>query len=240
MTQVIPRTSAPRLEASCIHSRSAAECSARRAGTSTSSIASMYPALATAPRATATVMGITAISDTKLFDAERKNSRFMMVLAGTALAGAGLAQTSAHQSLPNYQGGNVTVQLRPIFAPPSLLRLIILSKVIVDGTVVGALPTITTSRSPGIRPNLETHSIVAVNSLFLGSIPGGSADILIAQVGGVSGNWNITAKGDPLLLPGERYIFFLVSDEREELPNTSGTPRYATVGIWSGRLKVTD
>jgi hypothetical protein len=54
------------------------------------------------------------------------------------------------------------------------------------------------------------------------------------------GNWNFSVAGDTLLLPGERYIFFLVSDERKELPNTSGMPRYAVTGMWTGKVKVTN
>jgi len=70
-------------------------------------------------------------------------------------------------------------------------------------------------------------------------VPNSSANILLAQLGGTSGNWNITAKGDPVVASGERYILFLVSDERSGLPNTSGMPRYAVTGVWSGKGRVT-
>lgn len=109
---------------------------------------------------------------------------------------------------------------------------------IVDGTVSLNEPAINTSKD---RNNhiVETHSLIAVNSVINGTVPGNSANILLAQAGGRLGDWNETAPDDPLVLPGERYILFLVPDERRSLPNTAGVPRYAAVGIRAGRVKVT-
>jgi hypothetical protein len=78
-----------------------------------------------------------------------------------------------------------------------------------------------------------------VNSVFAGSVPGNAGTILVAQAGGKWNNWDISVKGDPLFSPGDRYILFLVPDERPSLPNVSGMPRYAVVGVWSGRVNIT-
>ncbi len=54
------------------------------------------------------------------------------------------------------------------------------------------------------------------------------------------GAQNFSVMGDPLVRPGERYILFLIPDVRQELPSTSGMPRYAVTGVWSGKAKVTN
>jgi len=102
------------------------------------------------------------------------------------------------------------------------------------------MPVLNTNKDPNAPPHLETHSIVAVNAVLSGTVPNSSANILVAEIGGQTGNWNFSVKGDALVSPGERYIFFLLSDEREELPNTSGMPRYAVTGVWAGKVKVTN
>jgi len=158
----------------------------------------------------------------------------LAVLLGRSIC---LAQTSAHRPL-NVDGGTVVVRVSPTTSPSTLLQLIQKSPLILDGTVVSLMPTVTTS-SGTVTPKLETHAIVAVREVLRGTVPNSSANILLAQVGGTSGKWDISAKGDPIVAPGERYILFLVSDERSELPNTSGMPRYAATGVWSGKVSVT-
>lgn len=102
------------------------------------------------------------------------------------------------------------------------------------------MPVLNTNHDPNAPPHLETHSVVAVNTVLSGTVPSSSAKILVAQIGGQMGNWNFSVAGDTLVSPGERYMFFLVSDERKELPNTSGMHRYAVTGIWTGKVKVTN
>lgn len=72
----------------------------------------------------------------------------------------------------------------------------------------------------------------------MGAIPNSSANIVLAQVGGQAGDQSVSALGDPLVSPGERYILFLSPDIRKKLPNLSGMPRYVPVGIWSGKVRV--
>jgi hypothetical protein len=150
-----------------------------------------------------------------------------------------LAQTSAQRPLfPN--SGTAVIQVTPTVSPTSLLHLIRASSLIVDGTVNSLLPVIDTRHDPDAAPNLETHAVVAVNAVLSGAVPNSSANILIAQSGGQMGNWNFSVAGDPLVSPGERYILFLIPDVRPELPNTSGMPRFAVTGVWTGKAKVTN
>ena len=50
----------------------------------------------------------------------------------------------------------------------------------------------------------------------------------------------VAIQDNPLVKAGEEYILFLVNDNRASLPNTSGSPRYVTVGSWSGKAKITE
>jgi hypothetical protein len=71
-----------------------------------------------------------------------------------------------------------------------------------------------------------------------GKVPNGAASILLAEVGGATGQVTVTAVDDPVVQPGEEYVFFLLRDERPALPNTSGMPRYAVLGAWAGKVRV--
>lgn len=161
-----------------------------------------------------------------------------IVIAGLLVSAVSvLAQTSAQR--PLFQnGGAVVVHVTPTVSPTSLLQLIRASSLIVDGTVSSVLPAINTRQDPNAAPRLETHSMIAVNAILSGAVPNSSANILVAQIGGHMGSWDISVAGDALLLPGERYILFLVPDMRQELPNTSGIPRFAVTGVWAGKVKV--
>ena len=121
----------------------------------------------------------------------------------------------------------------------SLLQLIQMSRLIVDATVLSRLPTVDTSRNPQ-HPVLLTDSVMAVHAVLAGTIPNGSADIVIEQTGGDFGDWHMEAEGDPLVSAGERYILSLIPDDRPEPPNTTGLPRYGVLGVWSGKIKVSD
>lgn len=163
--------------------------------------------------------------------------RIGVALLGMSAATA-FAQTSAQRTIPGTGGAEVLL-VDPVASPRTLLQLIRASSVIVDGTVSGLLTVINTREGPG-APRLETHSIVAVNAVLYGRVPNGSANLLMAQIGGRLGDRSVSAEGDPLVLPGERYVLFLVPDARRELPNRTGMPRYAVTGVWSGKAKIVD
>jgi hypothetical protein len=133
---------------------------------------------------------------------------------------------------------------------PSLDQLIRMPELIVDGTVTSVLPSISTNPDPDI-PAIETASVVSISEVLLRlergadgltrlteTLPAGRSTILLAQVGGKAGKWDVTVPDDPLLTRGERYVLFLDSDDRKQPPNASGAPRYLAVGAWSGRVRV--
>ena len=163
------------------------------------------------------------------------NSEFSIMSLALCSVSA-LAQTSLQQQ-PVRKPGAVVVQVEPLAQPRSLLDLIRMSGLIVDGTVSSVLTPV--NGSPNQRtPTIETDSVIAVNAVFAGAVPRNSAYIVIEQVGGKVDQWDVTAAGDPLVAPGERYFLFLNPDNRKDLPNSSGMPRYAVTGVWSGKAKV--
>ncbi len=151
-------------------------------------------------------------------------------------AASAAAQTSAQRPLLGGAGA-VVMDVAPTASPTTLVQLVRASIVIVDGTVSSLLPAINTSQNADAL-RLETHSIIAVNAVLSGSVLNNSANILMAQIGGQTGSRSLSVAGDPMVLQGERYILFLVPDVRRELPNTSGMPRYAVTGVWSGKAKI--
>jgi len=136
-------------------------------------------------------------------------------------------------------GWRLKFHATPTFNPRSLLDFVRQSTLIIDGTVKTVLPPIDTSQDH-IRPGIETHSIVSVTEILAGSIANKSANILLAQWGGELGKWAIEVEDDPLVTVGKRYILFLNPDERKELPNTSGIPRFAVIGVSSGKVDITN
>lgn len=150
---------------------------------------------------------------------------------------------------PYPPGGKVTVDAHLREAVVSLDQLIIMSQLIVDGTVTAVLPSISRNPNPDI-PAVETDSRVVITEVLLRldrapdgltllseTLPG-TDTILLAQEGGKAGKWDVDVPADPLVKQGERYILFLHADDRKEPPNTSGLPRYYAVGAWSGKAKV--
>jgi hypothetical protein len=139
------------------------------------------------------------------------------------------------------QPGNMSLFVEPRLVPTSLLDLIRKSELIIDGTVLTPMPSVDTRKiadqSSG-PPLLETDSVITVNQVIAGEVPGGATTIALAQSGGKLGKWNITVPEDPLVVTGERYILFLNADTRKNAPSSSGLSRYSVLGIWSGKFKV--
>jgi hypothetical protein len=136
---------------------------------------------------------------------------------------------------------NLRVLVDPATSPSDLLDLIRHSKVILDGRIQSLLPTVDISRktNPVLgSPVLETDVVVNVDTVFFGTIPNNSGNIVIPQSGGDLGKWHTSVPQDPLVVPGERYIFFLTQDYRKSVPNPTGLPRYWAVGVWAGKFKV--
>ena len=118
----------------------------------------------------------------------------------------------------------------------SLSHLIQISELILVGTVVNVLPA--THISPSNWEVIETTSLISVNEVLWGTLPVGTKTISISQLGGRVEPCALLIPDDPLLKLGEDYVLFLWADNRAIPPNTTGAPRYATVGVWSGKVKV--
>jgi hypothetical protein len=123
---------------------------------------------------------------------------------------------------------------------PSVGELIRLSDLIVDGTVVSVGPAVRLDQE-SVIPNIETDSVISV-SLTLRDIfskkRSPAAQIVLIQTGGKWQDWDIQPRGVPQVQPGERYIFFLDQVCGAVRWNPSALPRYASVGVSAGLLKV--
>ena len=120
----------------------------------------------------------------------------------------------------------------------SLEQLVRISDLIVVGTVAKVLPsTLINPNNPSLP---ETTSLISVNEVVWGTLPLGTNTISISELGGRVEPCGLVIADNPLVKLGEEYVFFLFADKRNVPPNTSGSPRYTTVGAWSGKAKITD
>jgi hypothetical protein len=140
------------------------------------------------------------------------------------------------QIIPGQQSGPVTVIVTPIDAPTSLEDLTKKADLIVDGTVATVLPS--NSLSPMNPYSIETDSLITVRRVLGGTLDSPNRTLAIAQIGGRIGSAESVVQDDPLLKPGDRYIFFLQPDGRTTVANASGSPRYVVLGVWSGKAKI--
>jgi hypothetical protein len=169
----------------------------------------------------------------------RKQISITVLLASSTV---GLAQTSGDwtktlNSLNSCPGGGGTAIIDTI-AVPSLDKLVRLSDLIVVGSVVNVLPGFT--RDSSHVTSIETDSLVSVTQTLWGTIPISAGPILLFQLSGTVGSCTITVPDDPLVKSGEQYVLFLVADNRKQVPNSSGVPRYSAIGVWSGKAKIVD
>ena len=133
--------------------------------------------------------------------------------------------------------GRLMVHSHPREEVASLETLVVMSKLIVIGTVGSAMPAVDTSPNPD-APEVETHAAFAVEKVLWGALPKGVNTIYIAQQGGKAGKWDVVPVEDPLLQPGERFILFLAPDDRKMTFSFSSVPRYYTVGAYAGRVAI--
>jgi hypothetical protein len=142
---------------------------------------------------------------------------------------AGRRATSQGDIDPGCKSSTIIIETRG--SPSGLIDAIRRSNVILDGTVSSLLP----SASVGI--SLETGAAINVATVFKGTVPANADTTLLAQMGGRMGNCKVTIHHDTLVVPGERYILFLIPDTRTAVPNTSGLARYWPIGL-SGKVRV--
>jgi hypothetical protein len=152
------------------------------------------------------------------------------ILLGTFLIYAVLTTNGRAQSATPPCVGSVNVDaMRPL----SLDSLVRASQVIVVGTVAEVYPP------ANIDPQhlqIQTESLISVDQLILGSLSGKT--IALAQMGGKIPPYNWTVAGDPVVQKDERYVLFLYSDNRPLPPSPTGRPRFTTVGVGVGQVKI--
>jgi hypothetical protein len=134
--------------------------------------------------------------------------------------------------------------IHPHSAEPvgSFDQLIKMAYLIIDGTVASTLPTVISDLSqPG---HVETDSIISIGQVIFGS-PVAPGQLLLVEVGGKQGKWDVSFEGDPLVKKGERYIFFLEPDLRKNIVNATGilpdintAPRYYAIDHANGKVLV--
>lgn len=168
------------------------------------------------------------------------NMSILKIVVAALIFFTSLLSAQSNAGRPRYpKEGKVILHLEPVNLGRSLNELMVGSTLIVDATVTSVLPPINMSSTESRpMPMVETHSVVTIGSILKGSVPKAAATILVAQIGGQAGGWDVSVDGDTPLERGERYILFLQPDERKEPSNTSGLPRYSVVGIWAGKAKI--
>jgi hypothetical protein len=122
--------------------------------------------------------------------------------------------------------------LPPGYIPESMDRLVKSSQLIIDGTVES-----TSVRKSGTR-SLETDAVIKITRTLKGAER--SDHIVVAQVGGVVGDFRWLPEQYSLFSRGDRYLLFLTAEERVNLnlPVVQNAPRYAITGAWGGLFKV--
>jgi hypothetical protein len=161
------------------------------------------------------------------------------------LTGIFIGATSAYGQAPAARrtgsvdpclGGGGTGILETIIVA-SLERLVRMSDLILVGTVANVLPA--THMSASNWDSIETTSLISVNEVLRGTLADGTKTISISQLGGqVEPCGGLLIPDDPLFKLGEDYVLFLWADNRAIPPNTTGAPRYSSVGVWSGKAKI--
>lgn len=116
-----------------------------------------------------------------------------------------------------------------------LYELANVADLIVVGTVASVLPAFAASDHANI---VWTDSLISVKQVVHGAEP--STTIALTQLGGKAGPCSLIIPDDPLVVRGEEYVLFLKLEKNLLPASTSGFPRYAAFGVWSGKVKVVD
>lgn len=134
---------------------------------------------------------------------------------------------------PVPDGATATLRItpRPGQVADSLKQLCETSLLIVEGVVSKTFPARETS------PNaLETDFVLTVNRVIKGAHVN---QVLFSQRGGVKGDFVVAPRQYSMAQNGDRYILFLVADDRPAIPSIAGAgPRYLPTGIWSGLFRM--
>lgn len=162
-----------------------------------------------------------------------------VLLVGSSLVvGQGSSVANRQSAIPDQRvyPPRITLTPHPAHEPISLSQLVGMSKLIVQGTVV--LNLLPIRANPEIRHTIETHSVISIDRVFLGTVPGEKRDIVLVQQGGKLGSVEVVVPSDPIVKPGERYVLFLAPDDRTKLEGATEWARYYAVGFWAGKVKI--
>ena len=162
---------------------------------------------------------------------------FLCLLALVLATTFGVAQENrrrvGERPDPNTQG-TVYVSGSAWPHPTTFADLCRTADAIIDGTVTSSLPA---RRSiPDVPYTLETDAVIAVNKVLKGSQD--LKTIMVAESGGVQGGVKVINQNNLLMVPRERYVLFLLKEDRTGLPMMPGVPRYAVIAATEGKFLV--
>jgi len=126
------------------------------------------------------------------------------------------------------------INVSPRIDPVSLEHLSAAAKVVVEGSVQRALPSMRLP-TPGRVPFIETHFVFAVDSVIKGD---SGKQLLVAQTGGTIDSVELKVSGDTPLQVGDHYLLFLEPDTRPLPLNQSDLPRFSIIGVWAGKVSI--
>jgi hypothetical protein len=121
--------------------------------------------------------------------------------------------------------------------PLTLDSLVRASQLIVVGTVSEVLLAVANPEHPA---SIQTQSLISVDQLLFGSLPPNAKAIGLIQLGGKVPPFQSSVAGDPVVQKGERYVLFLMRDDRIVPPNKTGVARFTSVGVGTGMVKIVD
>lgn len=160
---------------------------------------------------------------------------FTLFVAVSSSWGQAVGQT-ANASFDPCPPGTTRSTVVDAVQPLELSNLVYASDVIIVGTVVRGFPSVLSNSTE--RRIIETHSLVSINQHLSGSLPPNTNTVVITQLGGNVPPCKMVVGDDPIVNPGEQYVLFLRHDNRAEPANTSGSPRFNVVGVWSGKVSI--
>jgi hypothetical protein len=114
---------------------------------------------------------------------------------------------------------------------PGLDELLRISDLVIVGAVLTSMPAV--HPYPNKVTSVETDSLISVTERLWGTIPANRSTVLLSQWGGKAQPCNVVVQDDPLVQANEQYVLFLNADDRKQVPNPSGLPRYSAPGIWT-------
>ena len=139
------------------------------------------------------------------------------------------------------------LSITPDYLPGSLQELCDSSTLIVEAHVQAILvprqnldyppgTELVQERSRPIFRYLETDAILVVRQVLKG--PESIRQVVISQKGGVLGRYTELPIQYDLVEEEEQYILFLTDETRPDLPDVTGSPRYALNGSWTGMFQI--